>query len=242
MTISLDGGITYKVVELKCPLLFIIGDIKGSDALAGRFNSHATRKRVSRMCDCPLLDADNTKRSCILNTVQYMEAQRALGLDALYSISQHEVKNAFHSVCFGGSSHGVYGCTPMDTMHSMQHGLMMYIQKEIFSLLNAAQMCTVDELVKATSKRRQSVKKQYPRSDFTNGITNVTSKTSSEHSGCIFMLALVLSMASMASADIRRSLGGLAKANAIRKVLERILCFEQWTKRETFWKVDDPSH
>jgi hypothetical protein len=241
ITISLDGGTTFKRVELKCPILFIIGDIKGFDALAGRYGAHKTG-RISRICDCPIDEADNPKRKCVFNRVQTMKDLYALGETAengLNSISQHYLKNAMHQVCFGGSILGVYGCTPMDLMHSLQHGIYMYIQQEIFKLLGDTQKCDVDVLVKALASRRQSVKRQYPRTDFTNGITNVSLKSSDEHSGCIFMLTLVLTMASVSTITDR--FGGLDKLNRVRKILERLLCFEQWTKRETFWVMDDQS-
>jgi hypothetical protein len=67
---------TYRCVELKCPILFIIGDIKGFDALAGRYNSHNTG-RISRMCDCRLAEAHHSKRRCVLTEV-YTRASRKM--------------------------------------------------------------------------------------------------------------------------------------------------------------------
>ena len=45
---------TYeKVVSLKAPLFFVIGDIQGCDKIAGRYNSHSSTiaKCISRTCN-----------------------------------------------------------------------------------------------------------------------------------------------------------------------------------------------
>ena len=50
--IELHLGNHSKIVNLKIPLMFIIGDIQGGDAICGRIQFYGkTAKRISRICD-----------------------------------------------------------------------------------------------------------------------------------------------------------------------------------------------
>lgn len=58
---------TYeKVVSLKAPLFFVIGDIQGGDKIAGRYNSHSSTKakRISRTCNAGPEHYGNTSVDC----------------------------------------------------------------------------------------------------------------------------------------------------------------------------------
>jgi hypothetical protein len=240
MNLSLDGGFSFRRVQLKCPVLCVVGDCKGNDVLAAKFGGHSTLARVSRACDCTLKDADNPKKACIFNRVTKMEEMYSNGnnyVNGLLSVSFHHVQNAWHKVDFGGSSHGIYGCTPLDLMHSLQHGLYMYIQEVIYKHFTPSLAKVMDIRIRELAKLRQSVARDFPRTDFTNGITNLTFKTCEEQSGCIFMLVVLLSMAHCD--DVLGRLGERTKVRAMLNTMEKILCFEQWTKRESFWKIDD---
>ncbi len=51
-------------------------------------------------------------------------------------ISQHNVRNAFEWVCFGGDPYNVHGWTPLDeTVPVSQLGMYKYTMKVFFKLL-----------------------------------------------------------------------------------------------------------
>ena len=64
--IRLRLGTYKKVVSLKVPLFFGIGDIQGGDKIAGRYNSHSSTiaKRISRTCNAGPEHYGNTSVDC----------------------------------------------------------------------------------------------------------------------------------------------------------------------------------
>lgn len=226
--------------EIRCPVAFIIGDCKGSDLLAGKYGGHNSQ-RISRNCDCHFDDADNPNQICEFNKKEEIQELVEHGSDAeLKAISQHRVNNAFSPVSFGSDTVGVHGCSTIDLMHALQHGIMMMVLSIIFEPLGSTNCSVIDDGVKVLAKLlRQSSREEFPRADFTNGVTNLTLKTASEQSGSIFILALFL----------RTSYGNAvfngffadegATARGYRTVLEKLLFYESWTKRPSFWAIGD---
>jgi hypothetical protein len=229
---------TWKLI--KCPVALIITDCKGGDSLAGKYGGHSAQ-RISRHCTCLFEDADKPNHVCMFNQKEAIQDLIDEGTnDELKAISQHRLQNAFSPVSFGDSTCGVHGCTTIDLMHSLQHGIMMKILSLIFDPLNTNNSAVVDDGVKRLAELlRQSCREDFPRSDFTNGITNLTLKTCSEQSGSIFVLALFLQTAYGACVfnAFYDDEGSTLKGYQI--VLEKLLFYESWTKRTSFWAPGD---
>jgi hypothetical protein len=191
--LSLEEGKepTWKLI--KCPVALIITDCKGGDQLAGTFGGHSAQ-RISRNCTCLFFeDADKRNQVCMFNQKDAIQDLIAEGTnDELKAISQHRLQNAFSPVSCGDVTCGVHGGTAIDLMHSFQHGIIMKILSLIFDPLNTNDSALVDDGVKRLAEllRQRSCGEDFPRSDFTNRITNLTLKTCSEQSGSIFVLAL----------------------------------------------------
>ena len=47
-------------------------------------------------------------------------------------MTQHPVENAWKNVNFCDKKRGIFGATPAEVMHCLQHGLFMYLLKGIF--------------------------------------------------------------------------------------------------------------
>ena len=60
---------------------------------------------------------------------------------------QHFMKNAFHHICFGGDPHGIHGCTPVDIMHTLLHGIYKYVQETFFEVVGSACVTVLDKIV-----------------------------------------------------------------------------------------------
>jgi hypothetical protein len=235
----LKEGEPPRWMSVKIPVALIIGDTKGSDIFAGKYGSHNSG-RISRACDCDFDDADDPFINCVPNVASAIQATIHDG-DAvsLREMSQHAINNAFSPVHFGGQPSGVHGCTPMDLMHSLQHGLMKHILACIMDRFTPGPLSRIDGMVKDVALLlRQGVRTDFPRSDFTNGITNCTLKTCAEQSGSVFVLSLVLST-KMGMDIFREQYGNDRKCNDCRDLLHKLLWYEAWTKRDTFWRRGD---
>ena len=47
-------------------------------------------------------------------------------------MSQHFLLNAFHHLDFGGDPYGIYGCMPVDIMHTLLHSIYHYVKETFF--------------------------------------------------------------------------------------------------------------
>ncbi len=116
-------------------IAFIMGDCKGNNNLAGRYGSHAKGvRKISRACNCRSKDADNTNFKCqFITKAEVASAVTRQDMEELQDLSQHNIKNAFHNVCFGGDPHNIHGCTPLDVVcHVSQLGIYKYTMKVFF--------------------------------------------------------------------------------------------------------------
>ena len=145
----------------------------------------------------------------------------------------------------------LHTATPPDIMHSLQHGLYMYVLAVFLSFFTDAAKAHLDSLIqRAAAQLRQTARRDYPRANFIKGFTNLTLIRASKRSGALFILCLILSQKKN-SLHFSRMFGGAAGDNMARiskgeKVIaafvtmfETLLCFEQWCKQDTFWWRDD---
>jgi len=110
--------------------------------------------------------------------------------------SRHIMKNAFDNVNIGVHTivgAGVSLITPVDPMHMFLHGLLKNTLKIIVANLTPLERQKVDRLVNHTFARyRSSESKNFPRTNFVRGITNLTLITADEWVGVALTLLLVL--------------------------------------------------
>jgi hypothetical protein len=248
MDICFTGDNVYVRRWVIFSIMFIMGDCKGNDGLAGRFSSHTKGvRKISRACNCKSKNADNTSFKCkFLTKAEVKDAVHRNDLDELKELSQHNVRNAFHSVCFGGDPYNVHGCTPLDvTVHVSQLGIYKYIIKVFFKLLKPLAGTEFDNYVKLFySLPKQRASQNLPRTDYGHGISNITGLTAAEYSGCIFVMALIM-MTDDGKALCERAFGvevdddGRTQGDNYLYLFEMLLCFELWAKKAEYWEVGD---
>lgn len=135
---------SYNVV-FKTAVLFIIGDTEGHDKLCGKYVNRSFHvKRLCRYCNTPTEETDNTnfkfshnnckQINCLIDaaTKSTSNTKQEEAKVRLKNMSLHAVENAWDNVNFCDPRRGIFGATPGEVMHCLQHGLFMYLFKGIF--------------------------------------------------------------------------------------------------------------
>jgi len=87
----------------------------------------------------------------------------------------------------------VHGATPMDLMHAFLHGIIPYVLKIILSTFSNADKHCLDDLVDKTLVTVQSSQRNnYPRCNYSHGISNLKFLMATKWAGVTFTVALIL--------------------------------------------------
>jgi hypothetical protein len=107
------------VVDIVCPLLFVINDCRQGDQLCGRMNKyHSSMNCHHQSCDCLLDDLDNPDVECTFLDVETINNICHNGSDDdLQEITMHKVDNAFNRIQMGQNAHGIFMCAVVEVMH-----------------------------------------------------------------------------------------------------------------------------
>jgi hypothetical protein len=123
----------HKLVNMKIPAMFIIGDIQGGDTITRQpacFNKFALR--ISQTCDAgpnqltaPLVGS--CKRIIMSDVMKFVTDQNQEALAALYQ-AQHWI--AWFDLDYGGNLEGIFSaaCPPED-LHALENGLFCMFWK-----------------------------------------------------------------------------------------------------------------
>ena len=138
---ALDGvpltlGNKTKIVNLKVPLAFIIGDIQGSDGICGRSAYYLkVAKYICCMCDAtPAVYISKEMDNCKLLVMEDIR-QLCLNKDEekLESMLQSVNYQAFFDIDYGGSPGGVFtAACPPEALHLLENGLVLHCLKQLF--------------------------------------------------------------------------------------------------------------
>jgi hypothetical protein len=93
----------------------------------------------------------------------------------------------------GDPIYKIFGSLPTDPMHSVRKGIMARAMSLIFDCMMPAQKYKLDELAQMFHKTHcQSACKNYPQTDFSNGVTNLANMMANEECGLVFLLICLL--------------------------------------------------
>ena len=237
--VPLKIGGKWIVVDIICPLLFVINDGKQGDQLCGRANGHhPSQRRHYRSCDCMVYeDLDNPDVRCsFLTTEMVNNVCRDGDEDDLRKLTLYRVDNTFNRIQMGQNPHGIFMGAVIDVMHTVQHGIIMYAMESFKSFLNAHKLQMLDRMaIHFNLTCRQTIRSSYPRTDFSRGITNLTLVECSEQSGALFLFAALMMQAN-AERELTSTFHDL---KAVLGTMECILCFEAWLEQDTYWEIGD---
>ena len=234
----LKFGNRWIVVDIVCPLLFVINDGKQGDQLCCRANGHhRSQRRHHRSCDCQFDDLDNPDIQCtFLTTDVITDLCRNAKDDALHNLTLYRVDNAFNRIQMGKNPHSIFMCAVIDVMHTVQHGIIMYAMEAFKKFLIPKKLQMFDRMAMAFDKTCcQSIRSSFPRTDFARGITNLTAVECSEQSGALFLFSALI----MQVKAWRKCAPSFPNLEAVLGTMECPLCFEAWLDQPTFWDIDD---
>ena len=112
---------------------------------------------------------------------------------AVKNLSQHRVVNAFRRVSFGHPDVGIINSVPHELLHLLQQGLINYSLGIFLGCLSnnpKAKLDTLSKQFEATT--RQSSRKQYPKTTFYSGVTNIANMSADERTGLLFLLTMLV--------------------------------------------------
>ena len=106
--------------------------------------------------------------------------------------SQHSLDNTFNHMPMADPVRGIFGATPVKTMHAYRKGVIEMVTFLVLDNVPASQKALLDELAfKFHQSHRQTWREKFPATDFTNDITNLTKISASERLGLVFLCVIL---------------------------------------------------
>ena len=180
-----------KRVEVICPILFISADTPAADKLCGHFSNFAgIIRRPTTACDINAQAMDNPYHNC--NFVKW-DAMNAVARNGTKEerkvLSQHKLDNAFSDILLGNPMYKIYGALPTDPMHSVRKGLIQRTAEQINECMTEKQQNDLDLMAKTFHMtHRQTARRDFPKTDFQNGVTKLSLLTAEENVGSLYLL------------------------------------------------------
>ncbi len=240
VTLPIGSG-KMLTVDIKTCILFIIQDMQEGDTLCRRFGPHTPQ--IQRHCGaCTVEDdcLDDPNAAC-----HYLSAFEMQQTMLRREYSQHQLINVFDSVPLAEPQRGIFGATPVETMHACCKGMIEVVTLFVLKNVPAIKKAALDAIAVHFHKtHRQMHGKKYPATDFSNGITNLTKVSASERLVFLFMILaqydeefVILAQYDEGWAILNTALLASTKTNLkqVLTVFEAMLRFDQWLYQPTYW-------
>ena len=165
------GPMGQTVVDLVCPLMFIICDNEEADKLAGHYSSRtAGIQRPCRLCNVTFADLDDPDCEFTYTTWNDVCVACDGDNDQLKTLSIHNIDNALSQLAPTISSRGLLGCLLPDTLHCLSKGPAERIMELTLKHLTARQKAQLDDIATSFHKSHsQTARKYFPSTDFSRG-------------------------------------------------------------------------
>ena len=230
-----------KVDIITC-VLFIIQDMQEGDMLCGRYGTHTSNiYRHCRACDVSWEDLDNPDVICEKVNAADMAAISWSDQQTLREWSQHQVDNVFNEIEFADPERGIFGATPIETLHCIRKGIIEYVSMYVVDNITPKRMANFDALPFHFHKsHHQTYRKTYPSTDFSRGVA-ISRITASERVGLVFLLVILFQYdEGWRIMQESLGLGNTKKLPEILQLFESLLCFDAWANKNEYSDVDDP--
>ena len=183
------------IVDVKTCILFIIQDMQEGGMLCGRFGTHTSKvQRQCRACNVNYDDlVDKLTDPCRYVYAGPMAQIASCPNDVLRQRwSQHALDNAYNHVPLADPTRGIFGATPVETMHAFLKGVIEVVIFLVLDNVPKRHEAALDRLaVRFHKSHCQSYRKAYPAMDFSNGITNLTKILAAERLGLVFCVCYI---------------------------------------------------
>lgn len=255
-----SGRITVDIIPC---ILFVIQDMQEGDMLCGRFGPHTQQiQRQSRSCNVNYKDlASHTVTCKYLYAAPMHQIAQSNNPAVRQRWSQHKLDNAFQHVEMADPERGIFGATPVETLHAFRKGLVEMVTYVVLDHVPASKKAALDRLALRFHKsHRQTFRSTFPSTSFCNGITNITKLSAAERLGLVFLFVILghydegWTILSSALEHCHNSTTETSEPapkrhcykpqfKDILQVFEAILCFDEWLRKDTYWvHQDSPIH
>ena len=161
------------------------------DVLFGQYGPHTPFiQRPCGSCDVSYEELDKPEIYCRYLLSRNMDwIAQGDNKEFQTQLSQHKVDNEFNHVPLADPKHGIFGATPVETMHIYKKGIIEMVAFLVLDIVPASKKAWLDDLAfKFHKSYRQTWRGNFPATDFANGNTNLTKISASERLGLAFCL------------------------------------------------------
>jgi hypothetical protein len=160
------------------------------DQLCGRFGPHTPNiARHCRACNIKYEYLDLFNAPWHFALAENMARIARSPNEALRATwSQHRLDNAFDKLPMADPVvRGIFGALPVETIHAFRKGLIKVVTFLILDNITATDLAALDTLaIEFRKSHCQTIRRTYPVTDFSNGITNLTKISAAGHLGLVF--------------------------------------------------------
>lgn len=248
--VELTIGNFTKIVNIKVPCAFIIGDIQGGDKMCCSSPSYDKRlERICRKCNVRGFQVGDANVQCQrirMDRIKQMILQNET--EALAKLNQYVVYNAWFEVDFGGCVYGIFSAAmAIEPLHSLENGLIPDCLTVLFEeeLNNKNWKTSLDQIAKKMKlwDRQHFLtsgsNKEMPSLLWKNGITNITLIPAKEKVG-LMLTVIVISLTDEGQEFFNKRLSTKGKCSDMRYVFEMLLAYWSWLKKPSYWKRNNP--
>jgi hypothetical protein len=105
--------------------------------------------------------------------------------------SQHGLDNAFQHVEIADPDCGIFGATPVKTLHAFRKGLVEMVTHVVIDNVPPSKKAALDRLAQHFHKfHRQSFCRTFPSTNFCSGIMNISKISTGECLGLVFLVVI----------------------------------------------------
>ena len=233
----------FMKVDIVVCLLCIVQDIEEGDRLGGRFGPHKpTILRQCRTCD---VNWDNLEDPFVvceqLHALQMHKIAQSDDDHLRRQWSQHKLYNAYIDMPLADPERGIFGSMPVETMHVFRKGMIEKVTFLVLDSVTTKTKAALDGLaIQFHKSHRQSIRKMFPATDFSNGVTNLTRISAAERVGLVFLFVILSNYDAgwslLETIFKQRTHSELAD---ILELFEAMLCFDQWLNKQEHWNLND---
>jgi Plavaka transposase len=232
-------------VDVVTCILFVIQDMQEGDMLCGRYGTHGKGiQRHSRACNVDHTNLDNPNVNCtFLAANEIADIARNPNAAIRKRWSQHQLNNVFDFVPMADPVRGIYGATPVETMHAFRKGMIEVVTFLVLDNVPPSKLAALDALaIRFHKSHRQTIRKTFPATDFSQGITNLSKISAAERLGLVFLFVILAQYDEgwqilESTLNDNESAVNTPAVNlpAVISVFEAMLCFDQWLNQATYW-------
>jgi hypothetical protein len=120
-------GDDIKLVNLKVPVIFIIGDMQGGDMICCTTGHYSNKlHRLCRKCNVRGDESGDPLVQCKkINMVRIMQLVKDIRQDILDDFNKYNVDNAWFDVSYGGCLFGIFSAScPIEPLHVLENGII----------------------------------------------------------------------------------------------------------------------